>query len=79
MFEKYPVFGWFKGGIGVGKLFWGLNVDEFFIEMCKVTEEAFRVLKKGKMCAMMIGDVREYRKVIPVGFCRIECFGQQDL
>ena len=40
MFEKYPVFGWFKGGIGVGKLFWGLNVDEFFIEMCKVTEEA---------------------------------------
>ena len=34
-----------------------LGVDEFLSEMENVTEESFRVLKKGKMCAVMIGDV----------------------
>ena len=37
-----------------------LAVDEFLSEMKKVAEESFRVLKKGKMCAVMIGDVRKY-------------------
>ena len=34
-------------------------VDEFIAEMEKVAEESFRVLKKGKICAVMIGDVRK--------------------
>lgn len=42
--------------------------------MNKVAEESFRVLKKGKMCAVMIGDVRRYGKVIPLGFRIMECF-----
>ena len=37
-----------------------LAVDDFLSEMKKVAEESFRVLKKGKMCAVMIGDVRKY-------------------
>lgn len=41
-----------------------LAVDEFLSEMKKVAEESFRVLKNGKMCAVMIGDVRKYGKVI---------------
>lgn len=51
-----------------------LGVDEFLNEMCKVAEESYRVLKKGKMCAVMIGDVRKYGKVIPLGFRMMECF-----
>lgn len=51
-----------------------LCVDEFLEEMNKIAKEAFRVLKKGKMCAVMIGDVRRYGKVIPLGFQLMECF-----
>ncbi len=53
-----------------------LAVDEFLAEMRKVAEESFRVLKKGKMCAVMIGDVRKHGKVIPLGFRMMECFLQ---
>lgn len=42
----------------------------------KVAEESYRVLKKGKMCAVMIGDLRKYGKVIPLGFRMMECFLQ---
>ena len=51
-----------------------LCVDEFLEKMNKVAEESFRVLKKGKMCAVMMGDVRRYGKVIPLGFRMMECF-----
>lgn len=51
-----------------------LSVDDFLIEMLKVAKEAFRVLKKGKICAVMIGDVRKYGKVVPLGFRTMQCF-----
>ncbi len=44
--------------------------------MQKVAKESFRVLKKGKICAIMMGDVRKYGKVIPLGFRMMECFLQ---
>ena len=53
-----------------------ITVDEFLSEIKKVAEESFRVLKKGKMCAVMIGDVRKYGKIIPLGFRMMECFLQ---
>lgn len=53
-----------------------LGVEEFLIKMQKVAEESFHVLKKGKMCAVMIGDVRKHGKVIPLGFRMMECFLQ---
>lgn len=51
-----------------------LGVDDFLMEMEKVAREAFRVLKKGKICAIMIGDVRKYGKVVPLGFRTMQCF-----
>ena len=42
--------------------------------MRKVAAESYRVLKKGKMCAVMIGDIRKYGKVVPLGFCIMQCF-----
>ncbi len=53
-----------------------LGAEDFLIEMKKVAEEAFRILKKGKMCAVMMGDVRKYEKVFPLGFHVMECFLQ---
>jgi DNA modification methylase len=51
-----------------------LAVEAFLEEMEEVASESYRVLKKGKYCAVMIGDVRKYGKVIPVGFRMMECF-----
>ena len=51
-----------------------LGVKEFLEKMNNVAAEAFRVLKKGKMCAVMIGDIRRYGNVIPLGFRVMECF-----
>ena len=53
-----------------------LDVESFLNEMSKVANECYRVLKKGKMCAVMIGDIRKYGKVIPLGFYMMECFLQ---
>ncbi len=53
-----------------------LGVDEFVEEMKKVAGESYRVLKKGKMCAVMIGDVRKHGKVVPLAFRAMECFLQ---
>ena len=54
-----------------------IGVEDFLAEMQKVAEESYRVLKEGKMCAVMIGDVRKYGKVIPLGFRMMECFLQE--
>ena len=53
-----------------------LNVDEFLIEMQQVAKESYRVLKKEKMCAVMMGDIRKFGKVVPLGFRVMECFLQ---
>lgn len=50
------------------------GVEGFLAAMKKVAEESYRALKKGKMCAVMIGDVRKYGRVIPLGFRVMECF-----
>lgn len=51
-----------------------LEVDEFLKAMRLVAKESYRVLKKGKMCAVMMGDLRKYGKVVPLGFRVMECF-----
>ena len=50
------------------------DLDKFLDKMNKVAAESYRVLKKGKICAVMIGDVRKHGKVIPLGFRMMECF-----
>lgn len=51
-----------------------LSVDSFLEEMIKVAAEAYRVLKKGKICAIMIGDIRQQGRVVPLGFHTMESF-----
>ena len=54
-----------------------LSVEEFLCEMSKVASESYRVLKKGKMCAVMIGDIRYCKKVVPLGFQVMNVFLEQ--
>ena len=51
-----------------------LNVEEFLLSMEKVALESFRILKKNKTCAFMIGDVRRNGNVIPLGFLTLQTF-----
>lgn len=53
-----------------------LALDDFLEKMNVVAREAYRVLKKEKMCAVMMGDMRKYGKVVPLGFRVMECFLQ---
>lgn len=45
-----------------------LKVKEFLSEMEKVAKESYRVLKKGKFCAILMGDTRQKGHVIPMSF-----------
>lgn len=51
-----------------------LDSNEFIIEMQKVAQESYRVLKKGKVCAIMMGDTRKNGYIVPLGFKTMECF-----
>jgi len=44
------------------------DIDDFLKEMSKVARESFRVLKPGRQCAILIGDTRRKKHVIPLGF-----------
>lgn len=44
------------------------SINKFIEEMKPVATEAFRVLKKGKICAFLIGDVRKKGILYPLGF-----------
>lgn len=50
------------------------GINDFLTEMKKVAEESFRVLKKGKFCAILIGDTRKKGKVVPLGFMLMQVF-----
>lgn len=40
-----------------------LKTEEFLEAMNKVAEESFRVLKEGKICAVMMGDIRKMERL----------------
>jgi DNA modification methylase len=44
------------------------NEKEFCEEFKKVAQEFYRVLKKGKICAVQMGDTRKLGKFVPLGF-----------
>ena len=50
------------------------EVDEFLKEMSKVAKESYRVLKPGRQCAILIGDIRKKGYVIPLGFKLIDVY-----
>lgn len=45
-----------------------LELPQFLIEMEKVTKECYRILKPGKYCAILMGDIRRGGCVVPLGF-----------
>lgn len=51
-----------------------LNFDEFLNEMKRVASESFRVLKSGRQCALLIGDARKNKHVVPLGFKLINVY-----
>ena len=51
-----------------------LNEHDFFESINKVANEALRVVKKGKCCAVMIGDKRHRGNVVPLGFRLMQSF-----
>ena len=53
-----------------------LDSEHFWLAMGKAAKEAYRVLKKGKYCAVMIGDRRNHGNVVPLGFKLMETFLQ---
>jgi len=51
-----------------------LDIEDYLKEMSKVAKESFRVLKPGRQCAILIGDIRRKKHVIPLGFKLINIF-----
>lgn len=51
-----------------------LDYESFLDAMEQVASEAFRVLKKGKYCAFVIGDIRQKGSVRPLGFETMQRF-----
>jgi len=51
-----------------------LSIDGFLKEMKNVASESYRVLKPGKICAILIGDTRKHKFVVPIGFWTIRVF-----
>lgn len=51
-----------------------VSVRQFLLEICKVADESFRVLKPGKFCAILMGDIRRKGFVFPLGFNVMERF-----
>ncbi|GFP23204.1 hypothetical protein HKBW3S09_00671, partial [Candidatus Hakubella thermalkaliphila] len=50
------------------------DIDGFLKEMAKVAKESFRALKPGRQCAILIGDTRRKKHVIPLGFKLINVY-----
>ena len=50
------------------------DLDEFCDEIEKVAREMFRVLKKGKYCAILMGDTRRKKMYQPLAFKVMERF-----
>lgn len=51
-----------------------LKMNDFLEEMKKVAAESYRVLKKGKFCAVLIGDMRQKGHMVPLGFHVMQVF-----
>ena len=51
-----------------------LPIKSFLMEIGKVAEESFRVLKKGKFCAVLMGDTRKNGMVQPLAFETMRIF-----
>lgn len=51
-----------------------LSIPNYTVEMYTVAQEAFRVLKSGSYCAILIGDTRRHRHYIPISSMVMQLF-----
>lgn len=51
-----------------------LSIKPFLMEMGKVAQECYRVMKKGKFCAILMGDTRKRGMVQPLAFETMRVF-----
>lgn len=51
-----------------------LEIKDFLREIGKVADESYRVLKKGKFCAILMGDTRKKGMVQPLAFETMRLF-----
>lgn len=51
-----------------------LNIDDFLMKISLIAKELFRVLKRDKFCAILIGDTRRNKHMIPLGFYLMQEF-----
>lgn len=51
-----------------------LKINEFLEEMKKVASESYRVLRKDKFCAILMGDTRKNGHMIPLSFYVMQVF-----
>ncbi len=51
-----------------------LKIKDFLEQMKPVAEESYRVLKKGKFCAILMGDTRQKGCMIPMSFDVMKIF-----
>ena len=51
-----------------------LELKEFLDQMNLFSKECVRILKRNKYCAILIGDVRKNKNVIPLGFYIMNIF-----
>ena len=51
-----------------------LPIKDFLFEMGKVADEFYRVLKKGRFCAILMGDMRKNGMVQPLAFETMRVF-----
>lgn len=69
-----PYAGIIKYSTGIEGDLSGLDIPEFLNAMQQVAQESYRVLKPGGICAILIGDARRARRVVPIGFEIIRTF-----
>lgn len=50
------------------------DINEFLEHMDKISKECFRVLKRGKFCAILMGDTRKKGYIVPLGFNVMQIF-----
>lgn len=50
------------------------DIDDFLMQMKKVAEESYRVLKQNKYCSVLMGDTRREKHVIPLAFNVMQIF-----
>lgn len=51
-----------------------LDIEDFLNEMKSIAKESFRVLKKNKYCAILMGDTRRKGFIVPLGFMVMNIF-----